>query len=195
MVDRVAGVLLAAGTSSRMGTNKLLLPFGARAVIARAASAAIVAGLDPVFVVVGHEADRVGAALVGLPVTLVLNLDYAAGIVTSLRTGMAAVPDDVPAAVVLLGDMPFVTGAMIAALVARARAGADLVVSTYGGELAPPFLYGSRYYPELRALAGPGCGKQVIKRHRADAVEIAWPVEAMRDLDEPADLASLGEPT
>jgi molybdenum cofactor cytidylyltransferase len=192
MVDRVAGVLLAAGTSSRMGTNKLLLPWGGRAVIARVAGAAVAAGLNPLFVVVGHEADRVRAALAGLPVTFVPNPGYAAGIVGSLRTGMAAVPDDVPATITLLGDMPLVTPAMIAELVARARAGADLVVSSYGGELAPPFLYGSRFYPELRTLDGEGCGKKVIKRHRAEAVEVAWPASAVRDLDEPADVAILG---
>ncbi len=191
MDDRVAGVLLAAGASSRMGTNKLLLPLGGATVIARAAGVAAAAGLRPIFAVVGHEADRAGAALAGLPVTLVSNPDYAAGINTSLRTGIAAVPDDVPAAVVLLGDMPFVTAAMIEALVARWRAGASLVVSRYGGVLAPPFLYGRQLYPELRALAGEGCGKQVIRRHRAEAVEVDWPAAALRDLDEPADVAFL----
>jgi molybdenum cofactor cytidylyltransferase len=192
MDDRVAGVLLAAGTSSRMGTNKLLLPAGGRPVIARAAGVAAAAGLDPIIVVVGHEAERVRAALAGLAVTPVLNPDYAAGINTSLRAGMTAVPDDARAAVVLLGDMPFVTADMIGALVARWRDGAELVVSQYAGVLAPPFLYGRRFYAELRALEGEGCGKQVIRRHRDEAVEVAWPAAAMRDLDEPADVAMLG---
>jgi CTP:molybdopterin cytidylyltransferase MocA len=81
---------------------------------------------------------------------------------------------------------------MIEALVARWRGGAELVVSQYGDVLAPPFLYGRRFYGELRALAGEGCGKQVIRRHRDEAVEVAWPAAAMRDLDEPADVALLG---
>ena len=53
--------------------------------------------------------------------------------------------------------------------------------------IAPPILYGRPLFPELRALEGDGCGRQVVKRHRAEAVEVAWPVSALSDLDVPAD--------
>jgi CTP:molybdopterin cytidylyltransferase MocA len=62
------------------------------------------------------------------------------------------------------------------------------VLSTYGEVLAPPTLYGRALFAELRALAGDGCGRRVVKRHRAEALEVEWPVSALADLDEPADI-------
>ena len=186
---RVAGVVLAAGTSSRMGRNKLLLPWGRVSVLRHAVGTATAAGLDPLLVVLGHESERALAALDGLPCIPLRNPDYALGINTSLRTGFSAVPEDCAAGVHLLADMPFVTAAMLRTLVERFRSGsASLVLSTYGGLVAPPTLYGRDLFPELRALEGDGCGRRVMKRHRAGALEVEWPVSAMADLDEPADV-------
>jgi molybdenum cofactor cytidylyltransferase len=185
----VAGVVLAAGSSSRMGVNKLVLPLGRSTVLRRAVTAAVAAGLDPVLVVVGHESERARAELAGLPCFPVLNPDHARGINTSLRAGIRAVPDGCVGAVVLLADMPFVTAEMVRALVERFRGGdAPLVVSVYGEVLAPPTLYGRELFPELGALEGEGCGKRVTKLHRARAIEVAWPAAALGDLDVPADL-------
>jgi molybdenum cofactor cytidylyltransferase len=186
---RIAGVLLAAGTSSRMGRNKLFLPIGGETVLRRAVRTAIAAGLDPILVVLGHESERARAELAGLCCTPVLNPDYARGINTSLRTGIGAVPDDAAAAVVMLADMPFVTAEMIVAIVERYRgAKPPLVVSSYQGVDAPPMLYDQSLFAELRALDGDGCGKKVVKRHRSEGLEIAWPAAALTDLDVPADV-------
>jgi molybdenum cofactor cytidylyltransferase len=185
----VAGVVLAAGSSSRMGVNKLLLPLGRSTVLRRAVMTAVAAGLDPVLVVIGHESERARAELSGLSCVPVPNTDHARGINTSLRTGIRAVPDRCDGAVVLLADMPFVTAEMVRTLVERFRGGdAPLVVSVYGEVLAPPTLYGRELFPELGALEGEGCGKRVTKLHRARAIEVAWPAAALGDLDVPADL-------
>src|SRR5260370_7384248 len=82
---RVAGVLLAAGASSRMGTNKLFLELGGVTLLRRAARTALSAGLDPLLVVLGHESDRARAELEGVASTPVLNPDYASGMNTPLR--------------------------------------------------------------------------------------------------------------
>jgi len=186
---RVAGVVLAAGTSSRMGVNKLLLPVGGSTVLRRAVVTAAAAGLDPVLVVVGHESARARAEVAGSPCVTVPNPDYARGINTSLRAGIRAVPGDAAAAVVLLADMPFVRAEMVATLLERFRAGsAPLVLSVYGDVLAPPTLYGRALFPELGDLDGEGCGKRVMKRHRAEAIEVAWPSSALADLDVPGDV-------
>jgi molybdenum cofactor cytidylyltransferase len=187
--ERVAGVVLAAGQSTRMGRNKMLLEIGGRTLVRRAVTTALAAGLDPVLVVVGHESDKVRGELSGLPCTSVLNGEYASGMNTSLRAGIVALPDDVAAAVVLLGDMPLVDPAMVRALVDALRRGTrPLAVSIYGDVVAPPIAYGHALFPELRALTAEACGKSVIKRHRTEAIELRWPSETLTDLDEPADV-------
>jgi molybdenum cofactor cytidylyltransferase len=137
----VAGVVLAAGSSTRMGRNKLLLPLEGESLVRRAARRALAAGLDPVVVVLGHEADLAAAEVAGLAVRIVVNADHAGGIHTSRVAGLAAVPLEAAAAIVPLADMPYVTEAMLAALAARHReTGAPLVVSEYAGEQAPDAL-------------------------------------------------------
>src|SRR3989449_8580357 len=83
--ERVAGAVRAAGLSSRMGENKMLIEVGGRTLVRRAVETALSAGLDPVLVVVGHESERVRAELRGLSCTAVLNAEYARGMNTSLR--------------------------------------------------------------------------------------------------------------
>jgi molybdenum cofactor cytidylyltransferase len=185
----VAGVILAAGLSTRMGRNKLLLELGGEGVLRRTVQVAAAAGLDPLLVVLGHDAERVREELRGLRCTAVFNAAYSEGMSTSLREGFRAVPDETAGGVALLGDMPLVSAAMIAALVDRFRAGrATLVISNYDGVVAPPVLYGRALFAELRALEAGDAGRQVVQRHRGEAEEIAWPASALADLDVPADL-------
>ena len=185
----VAGVVLAAGTSTRMGgPNKLLFDVGGEPLVRRSVARALAAGLSPVVVVLGHEAERVRAQLEGVPCRTVMNAEYARGINASLKAGVAAVPATAEAVVVMLADMPFVTTAMMETLVATyRRSEAPLVVSDYQGVNAPPMLYDRSLFGELAALEGQGCGKHVVKRHRHEAESVSWPVEALTDLDEPGD--------
>jgi molybdenum cofactor cytidylyltransferase len=187
--ERVAGIVLAAGLSSRMGNNKMLIELGGRTLVRRAVETALSANLDPVLVVVGHQSELVRAELRGLSCTPVLNAEYVRGMNTSVRAGIRALPENTDAAVVLLGDMPLVEGRMVHALLEAFRTSpAPLVISTYGGVVAPPILYARAVFPELRGLDAEACGKQVVKQHRTEAIELAWPSEALTDLDEPADL-------
>lgn len=192
----IAGIQLAAGTSSRMGSNKLLLTVDGESLVRRAARRALAGGLAPLMVVLGHQAGRVAEELRGLPCETVLNPDFASGITSSLAAGVAALPATARAAVVLLSDMPHVTAEMIATLVGRYRASAaPLVVSDYAGVDAPPMLYDRALFAELAAMAGGSCGKQVVKRHRGEAEVVHWPAVALADLDLPADYARLqGKP-
>jgi molybdenum cofactor cytidylyltransferase len=185
----VAGVILAAGSSSRLGENKLFLRLGGSTLLRRAVVVALDAGLDPVLVVLGHQLERALAELRDLRCRPVPNPEHAAGVNTSLRAGVQAVPEEGAAAVVLLADMPFVTAEMVRMLVARFRTGAaPLVVSAYGGVLAPPTLYARELLPELGAAEGEGCGKRVMRRHRGEAIELVWPASALADVDVPGDL-------
>lgn len=185
---RIAGIVLAAGSSTRMGRNKLLLELDGEAVVRRAARTAIAAGLDPVVVVTGHEHEAVTARLHDLRVRTVSNTEHAKGTHTSVAAGVSALSDDCAAAVVILADMPFVTAAMLRDVVALyRRSHAPLVVSRYGGDVtAPPILYDRALFGEL-ARMDSRCGRAVVRRHIDEAVIAEWPAEAARDLDRPAD--------
>ena len=116
---RIASIVLAAGRSSRMGTrNKLLESIGGEPMVRRVAAVANGSGAKPVVVVTGYEAAEVGAALHGLGVTVILNLDYADGLSTSLRAGLSALPAGIDGALILLGDMPEVEASVLSALMA-----------------------------------------------------------------------------
>jgi len=188
----VAGILLAAGTSSRMGRNKLLFELEGESILRRAARRALAGGLSPLLVVLGHEADKAFQELDGLPCQWVLNQLYAQEISFSLKSGVTAVPPEASAAVVMLADMPFVTPEMIAGLVARyTETEAPLVISDYGGVNAPPMLYDRSLFGELLAMTGESCGRPVVKRHRGEAEVLFWPASALTDLDVPEDYARL----
>lgn len=184
----VAGIVLAAGSSTRMGRNKLLLRLDGESVVRRAARRALAAGLAPVVVVLGHEADLVARELTELPVELVINADHARGIHTSRGAGLDAVPPGIGAAVILLADMPFVTEQMLATLVERYReSDALLVVSEYSGKAAPPGLYDRTLFPEIRGQRGEGRVRHVVARHAGEVLVVAWPAAALVDIDRPED--------
>lgn len=187
---RVAGIVLAAGASRRMGPgrNKMLLELAGESLVRRAARRALAAGLAPVVVVLGHEADRARAALAGLPVEIALNPDFTGPTSASLHAALDLLSGDVDAAVVVLGDMVHVSAAALAELVRRARSSdAPLVVSRYGDVTAPPLLFRRPLFGELRAWTGEGCGKAVVRAHEREALYVDRPVHLLVDVDTPED--------
>ncbi len=189
---RVAAVVLAAGSSTRMGRNKLLLALEGEPLVRRAVRATLEAGVDRVVVVLGHEAERVRAALAGLPCDTVMNPDHVRGVGTSVHTGVRQASAEADAILIVLADMPFVTSAMIAATVERYRAtGVPLVVSRYGDVQAPPTLYDRTLFAELLSIDDERCAKQVVRRHQGQAEVVTWPKDALQDVDVPADYEGL----
>ncbi len=186
----VGGVVLAGGSSTRMGKNKLLFDLDGESVVRRAVRHALDAGLDPVITVLGYEADLIERELDNLDqrCRIVVNSEFEHGINSSLKSGIAAIPATCIGVVVMLADMPLVTAEMIATLVARYRTSdAPLVISDYDGVNAPPMLYDRVLFEELRVMEGEGCGRQVVRRHRDSAAVVAWAVSALTDLDVPGD--------
>ena len=186
--ERIAAIVLAAGSSTRMGQNKMLLELGDETVLRRAVKVAAAAGLDPVVVVTGHQAEEAEAQLAGLGCAVAHNADHEVGIHTSVRVGIASLPESVDAAIVMLPDMPFVSPAMLQELVASYRGGdSPLAISRYGGEInAPPMLYDRSLFGELSVMQRR-CGREVIRRHRHEALELDWPEALLADLDTPED--------
>ena len=193
---RVAGVLLAAGTSSRFGeANKLLATHDGDPLVRHAARTLLDAGVDPVVVVVGHEADRVVDALDGLDVTFVRNPDYRQGQATSLRAGIDAVRDrgdahDAPdAAVVALGDMPFVDPETVGTLVVAYAAGVgDALAAAYEGTRGNPVLFDRRFFGDLTDVSGDVGGRAILLESDDSARVAVSDSGVRRDVDERSDL-------
>ena len=170
--DHVVGILLAAGQSRRMGAvNKLLAPLAGKPLVRHAAEAMLAAGLDEVIVVVGHEADKVAAALDGLPVRPVFNPHHASGQATSVATGIGALAADVSDVMIGLGDMPLLTADMMDRLLRAHLDQADhhrrITMPLVGGKRGNPVVWGRAFFPELAALSGDSGGRQLLADHIA----------------------------
>jgi molybdenum cofactor cytidylyltransferase len=189
----VAGVILAAGTATRMGRPKQLLDWDGRPLVAVAAEHALAAGLAPVLVVVGAAAEEVTAALRGLAVQVVPCVAYASGQSASLRAGIAALDADVAAVVVLLADQPFVTAAVVHALVAEWRASrAAIVVPLYRGVRGNPVLFDRAVWGELLAVTGDKGAREVIGADAGRVRSVAFDDDRpLADIDTPAEYEQL----
>ncbi|MEE9301525.1 MAG: nucleotidyltransferase family protein [Alphaproteobacteria bacterium] len=192
---RVAGVLLAAGRARRMkGENKLLRRIGKRSMIAAIARRLLESGLDPLIVVVGHEAELVKEALEDEPVIVVVNPVHGEGVSTSVKVGIAALPSDVDAVLIALGDMPKVTSAHVTRLVAAFAPdqGRAIGVPTYRGRRGNPVLWAKAFFGEMERLTGDRGARGLIEKHRDQVYEIAMgDAGVLLDIDTPDDLAGL----
>ena len=195
---RVAGVVVAAGLSRRMGgDNKLLAEVSGKPIVARVVDALLEASIDPVLVVVGHEADRVRAALAGRRVRFVENAGYEEGLGASIRAGFGALEEPVEAALVALGDMPRVRADHVEALVAAFNpSGArSICVPVHEGRRGHPVLWSARHFAELRELGGDVGARALLEQH-ADAITTVPIADdgVHFDVDDPARLAEARAP-
>jgi len=178
-------VILAAGGSSRMGRPKQLLPLRGRPMVRLVTEAVCAAGLAQVVVVVGAGADRVCAALGGLPVEIRRNENWASGLSSSVRMGVEALRPEIGAVAMVLADQPALSPMLIEALVERHRAtGAAVVVPSYHGRRGNPVLFDRALFPELLAVQGDQGGRSLVLRHEAELEEVPVldPLE-MADID------------
>jgi molybdenum cofactor cytidylyltransferase len=185
----IAAIVLAAGASTRMGRQKLVLPLAdGRPLVRAAVEQVLAAGFDDVVVVLGREADAVAAALRELPVRTVLNARYAEGQSTSLRAGLDALPADTEAAVVALGDQPVPDPRLIRRLVETFRAtGRPIVAPVYRDGRGNPVLFAASVFEELRRVEGDQGGRSVIARDPGRVAEVQVDAPMPADIDTPAD--------
>lgn len=194
---RIAALVLAAGRSTRMGAvnmgavNKLIAEIGGKPLVRIAAEQAVASRANPVIVVTGHEREKVEAALKDLPVRFAHNPDYAEGLGTSLKAGIAAVPADADGVVVCLGDMPQVTSALIDQLLGAfdPEKGALIVVPTIEGRRGNPVVWSRRFFPDLMQIQGDVGARHIIGNYAEAVVEVpvAGPA-ALVDVDTPESL-------
>ncbi|MCL5734980.1 MAG: nucleotidyltransferase family protein [Actinobacteria bacterium] len=188
----VSAIVLAAGSASRMGEPKLALPLGTRSVIQWVVDAALRSSVAETLVVVGHDEDVVRKQLEGLPLTIVSNRDYAAGMSSSLGAGIRAMRADSDAAIFLLGDQPFISVEMLDRLIRRfAETRARVVRAALNGHPCHPVLFSAVLLPEILDESGDVGGREVIKRHLTGQVLV--PMENQwetLDVDTPSDYAA-----
>jgi len=192
---RVAAVVLAAGRSTRMGAvNKMLAEIGGKPLVRIAAEQAVASRAKPVIVVTGHEREKMESALSGLPVRLVHNPDFAEGLGTSLKAGIAAVPDEADAAIVCLGDMPQVDAALINKLISSfyPERGALVVVPSIDGRRGNPVVWSRRFFHDLMSIQGDIGARHLIGSYAEAVVEVPVTGEAaLTDVDTPESLSAV----
>lgn len=191
--ERVAGIILAAGGSQRMGRPKQLLPWRGRPLVKHVVESALQAGLDPITVVTGDAADQVEKVLDGMPVGLVYNPDWASGQSTSLRSGLKTLPSNVGAAIFLLADQPQIPPALLTALIeAHSTSLAPIVAPLVDGQRGNPVLFDRMTFSELSAVQGDMGGRALFSRY-----PIAWvpwhDARVLLDVDVEGDYARLLE--
>lgn len=182
-----AAIILAAGSSSRMGRgrHKLLLPLAGRAVLAHVIDASLASQARPIILVLGHQAEQVRKRIEPYPnhpdITIVENPAYLQGMSTSMRLGIEALisngykknkpPYRVDSALIILGDQPMITAQVIDSLIATYRTtGRHIVAPLYAGKRGSPVLFDASLFPELLEVTGDEGGRSVLEHHR-DEVE------------------------
>lgn len=192
----VSGVVLAAGPSTRFGADapKQLCPIEGEPMVRRIVRRVVASQLTEVIVVVGLAASKVRQAIEDLPVSVVENPDYMSGQASSVKTGLAAVSSTADAAMFVAVDQPYLSVAVIDALITcYARTGGPIVVPTHGTRRGAPVLFDCRFFDELAEIEGDAGGRQLFPHHLEEIVELplASP-EPLEDIDSVDDLRRFG---
>lgn len=196
MIDGIAtnvgAVILAAGSSSRMGRPKQTLQFQGTSLLRRATLAALDANCRPVVVVTGAHAEVSRRELDELDVCEAFNPDWETGMGSSVRAGietLISLDAHVAAVVLLVCDQPHVTSAVIANLIAaHETTGRPIIASAYGESFGVPALFNKTLFRELTQLAGASGAKEIIKRHASEAHFLPFPKGEV-DVDTPEDFS------
>lgn len=190
---RVTAVVLAAGESSRMGRNKLLLPWRDTTVLGQTLANMKASAVTDILVVTGHERQKAAAIAGDLAVRALHNDSYAKGMLTSAQAAVRHLPAATEAALVVLGDQPMVGPAIIDALL-QAYAGSPrgLIAPVYRGRRGNPVLIDRRYFAELLALPPEAAPRALLQRHAGDIHYVEFDDDAiLHDLDRPEDYERL----
>ena len=194
---RIGALLLAAGQSRRMGgPNKLLAAIDGTPMVAHVARRLLASRARPIIAVLGNQADTVDIALGKLPVKRVRNPEFAAGLSTSLKRGIAALPSDLDGVIVCLGDMPLISGRHLDRLIAAFNPleGRAIIVPTRHGKRGNPVLWSKQFFPEMTGLAGDVGAKHLIGEHAEFVAEVEMDDDAVLvDIDTPEALDAFRE--
>jgi molybdenum cofactor cytidylyltransferase len=183
-----SAIVPAAGMSTRLGRNKLLLPFKGRPLIAHAVDTLLASDVDEIIVVLGHEADQVRGAIAGKGVRFVENPDYRLGLSTSVRAGFAAVLGQTTGIMIYLADQPLLEPGevdfLIYALAEAGKANKSIVVPFFRGQRGNPVIVKATYKASLLAINGDTGCRRVIKQNPDQVLTVEMETDhVVRDID------------
>lgn len=185
----ISAIVLAAGQSKRMGRPKLLLPWEKGTILEQVVDSILASGVGEVVVVLGDRAPELKARLAASPVHMVLNPDYKEGIGSSIRCGVKVAREDARGLMIVLGDQPLITSAVVGQLLeAFKKGGRGIVLPAYRGVRGHPVILQARYRAELMALAGDVGARGVVAAHPDDVLEVEVSSAAVvQDIDNEQD--------
>ncbi|MGE3746195.1 MAG: NTP transferase domain-containing protein [Sphingomonadaceae bacterium] len=185
-------IILAAGMSRRMGSNKLLALYQGKPLAAHVASAVEAAGL-PAIMVLGHAEGEMRAALADHSVRFAVAEDHACGMGHSIAAGIRAAPPEWQAAIICLGDMPLISPALLRRMANDASA-STILIPTFDGRRGNPVLWGRNYFPLLEQLHGDSGARGLFEQFAGSLTFLPWRDDSiLRDFDTPAALQRLQE--
>ncbi len=186
---KATAIILAAGQSKRMGkANKLLTRWRGKPLLEYVCKAALGSMCERVIVVTGHDQQEVVDALKNENVLITHNKDYASGMASSIKTGLRKVTNfGHCGALILLGDMPEITSAMINQIIEAGSASEKdaIIVATSNHQKGNPLLWKGLYFDELFNLKGDKGAKQIISKYPDKIIEVELGSPARFDLDTP----------
>jgi len=185
----ICAIVLAAGCSRRMGTQKLLLSFAGKTVIAHIVDEVLCSPVRQVLVVLREDDEGVAAALAGRKWKAVVNPDPDGDMLSSVRCGLRALPPGCTAVLAVLGDQPAITSGLIGEMTrALATCGRGIVVPVHAGRRGHPLLFSSRYCEEILTGHEQVGLRGLLHSHPDELLEldVATPF-VLTDMDQPAD--------
>lgn len=192
---KIAAVILAAGGSTRMGQPKLSLNWHGTPLVRWVARMALTAGCSPVIIVTGAQPDLDFTSLENLPLIFAHNPDWESGQSSSVRTGIAALPQDIDAALVLLGDQPQIPLSVLNTLINAyyAKTPPPLILATaVGEERANPVLFDRSMFNALTSLEGDAGARTIFSLYPVELVPFQNAILRL-DIDSPEDYQRLME--
>jgi molybdenum cofactor cytidylyltransferase len=185
----IVGIILSAGESKRMGTPKQLLPWGKTIILQQVIDNATASHLDKVLLVLGSHADEItGKITISSKTGIAVNHDFKEGMSSSVKCGVKNAPAGAEAFMLLLGDQPFISPAIIDRVLDDYRKSKrGIVIPVYDNKHGHPVIFDAKYKQELLVIADQGA-KSVVNNHLQDILEVCLDVpEILTDIDTPQD--------
>ncbi|MFC1917090.1 molybdenum cofactor cytidylyltransferase [Chloroflexota bacterium] len=187
MTPFVSAIVLAAGSSRRLGKPKQLLPIGDTTILERTLDNVLDSRVNEVVLVLGYQAEKIAGVIAGRAVKVAVNLDYKKGMSAAIKLGLSLIDENTHGIMLVLADQPFVDGKTINRLLESfSVSDKDIIAPTYHGQMGHPVVFSAGYRQELLALEGDVGGREIMARHPGKVREVPVDCEGVvLDIDTP----------